>query len=148
MISLRKTWTEKEVDFIKNNLSKMDLKTMANVLNVNYLKLIDKIHKLGLNSKKEKGILWTEQEDVRLKKHFEFAPKNYLLKLFPNRTWNSIFQRGCKKYNLKRKPVWTSIGRPYLLYAKAKFVPYFKRRTLLQSPDGASSLPDGAKDVK
>lgn len=100
---MRKTWTEKEVDFIKNNLSKMDLKTMANVLNVNYLKLIDKIHKLGLNSKKEKGILWTEQEDVLLKKHFEFAPKNYLLKLFPNRTWNSIFQRGCKKYNLKRK---------------------------------------------
>ena len=31
---------------------------------------------------------------------------------------------------------------------KPQFVPYFKRRTLLQSPDGASSLPEGAKKVE
>ena len=30
---------------------------------------------------------------------------------------------------------------------KSQFVPNFKRRALLQSPDGASSLPDGAKEV-
>ena len=30
---------------------------------------------------------------------------------------------------------------------KLQFVPILKRRALLQSPDGASSLPDGAKKV-
>ena len=30
---------------------------------------------------------------------------------------------------------------------KPQFVPNFKRRILLQSPDGVSSLPDGAKEV-
>lgn len=99
---MRKIWTNKEVEFIKLNLSSMSLKDMAKELNVDYNKLVDKTHKLGLNSKKAKGEFWKESEDELLKLHFEYAPKDYLLNLFPNRTWNSIFQRGNKTLNLQR----------------------------------------------
>lgn len=99
----RKYWSDKEINFIKNNLANMTISEMARHFNVSYDKMADKIHKMGLNRKKISGKLWSEKEDLLLKKHFEYAPKNYLMNLFPNRTWYGILQRGLKTLNLNRK---------------------------------------------
>lgn len=99
---IRKYWTKEEEQYIKDNLANFSVKELANYFNVDYNKMEDKIHKMGLNSKKARSIMWNEKEDSLLAKHFEYAPKNYLMKLFPTRTWSSIFQRGNKTLHLNR----------------------------------------------
>ena len=99
---IRKYWTQEEENFIRNNLSDFTVKELAAHFKVPYLKMVDKIHKMGLNSKKARNIIWTPEEDLLLSKHFEYAPKNYLMNLFPNRTWVGILQRGNKTLKLNR----------------------------------------------
>lgn len=88
--------------FIKENLSKMKTKELAEHFEVPYSKMNDKVHKMGLKRKQASGELWSKEEDELLKKHFEYAPKNYISNLFPNRTWHGILQRGIKTLNLNR----------------------------------------------
>ena len=99
----RKYWSKEEMLFIKNHIDIMSISDFVNYFNVPKNKIIDKIHKMGLNSKKSRGILWTKEEDLLLHKHFEYAPKNYIQKLFPNRSWCSIVQRGHKTLLINRK---------------------------------------------
>lgn len=99
----RKVWTSEEEKFIKDNLADMDLKIMCEKLNVRYVQLTHKIHRLGLSKKSASGENWTKEDDDLLAKHFKYAPKNYLMKLFPNRTWPAILQRGLKTLKLNRE---------------------------------------------
>lgn len=57
---------------------------------------------MGLNSKKSRGIIWSKEEDKLLAQHFEYAPQAFLLRLFPNRSWVAILQRGVKTLHLNR----------------------------------------------
>lgn len=99
----KKYWTIEEERFIKENISKMTIMDFSNYFNLPKNKIVDKIHKMHLNSKKATGIIWSQEEDKLLKEHFEYAPKHYIEKLFPNRSWNAIFQRGLKTLGLNRK---------------------------------------------
>lgn len=99
----RKVWSNEEMEFIKNNLANMTISELANHFDVSYAKMNDKVHKMGLSRKKASGEIWSNEEDELLRKHFEWAPKNYIMKLFPNRTWVSILQRGIKTLNLNRQ---------------------------------------------
>ena len=66
----RKYWSKEEILFIKNNINTMSISDFSNKFNISKNKIIDKIHKLGLNSKKSRGILWTQEEDALLRQHF------------------------------------------------------------------------------
>ena len=99
---MRKIWTKSEEKFIKDNIASMNLKAMAIYFDVPYSKINDKVHKMGLNRKKSSGEIWSQKEDDIIKEHFEYAPKNYITRLLPNRTWSSIWQRGSKTFSLKR----------------------------------------------
>ena len=72
----RKYWSKEEMLFIKNHIDIMSISDFVNYFNVPKNKIIDKIHKMGLNSKKSRGILWTKEEELLLHKHFEYAPIN------------------------------------------------------------------------
>lgn len=98
----RKYWTTEEETYIRNNLHRETPKELANRFNVSYLKIIDKIHKMGLNSKKARGEIWSFEEDQLLAQHFEYAPQEYLMNLFKNRSWTGILQRGIKTLKLNR----------------------------------------------
>ncbi|MDB1934982.1 MAG: LAGLIDADG family homing endonuclease [Clostridium sp.] len=100
---MRKIWSEEEMNFIRENISVMSIGEMSYYFNVSYEKTNDKIHKMGLNRKQASGELWQKEEDEILTEHFQYAPKNYLMDIFPNRSWNAILQRGIKKLNLSRE---------------------------------------------
>ncbi|WP_294188847.1 hypothetical protein [uncultured Clostridium sp.] len=100
---MRKIWNEEEMQFIRINIASMSIKEMAEHFNIIYEKMNDKINKMGLNRKQASGELWKKEDDEILANHFEYAPKNYLINIFPNRSWNAILQRGIKTLNLKRK---------------------------------------------
>lgn len=100
---MRKIWSKEEESFIEENLSTFSIKELSNLFEVPYQKVVDKIHKMGLNSKESSGVLWKKSEDDILLSHFEYAPKDLLLSLLPERKWNAIWQRGRKKFNLSRK---------------------------------------------
>ena len=100
---MRKTWTQEKIDFIKENLSTMSVKELAKYFNVSYSAMTSIIHNNGLSAKKAHNISWSKDDDALLKKHFEYAPKNYLMNLFPLRTWTSILQRGNKTLQLRRE---------------------------------------------
>lgn len=99
---IRKYWTTEEETYIRNNLHKETPKELAIRFNVSYLKIIDKIHKMRLNSKRARGEIWSFEEDKLLAEHFEYAPKSYIMDLFKNRTWTGILQRGIKTLKLNR----------------------------------------------
>lgn len=99
---MRKIWSPDEENFIRNNISSITPKEFAAHFDVSYTKIIDKIHKMGLNSKKARNIIWSQKDDQLLSEHFEYAPKDYLLRLFPCRTWNSIVLRGERALGLVR----------------------------------------------
>lgn len=98
----RKYWTSKDVDYLKREYGRSDIKKLANIFGVSYAALVNKAHKLGLNSKAASGELWTKEEDDLLKQHFEYAPKHLLEEKFPNRSWCAILQRGIKTLELNR----------------------------------------------
>ena len=100
---MRKKWSKEEEDFIRNNISSMSINDFVKYFDTEYAKIIDKIHKMGLNSKKSRNIIWSKEEDMLLSNHFEYAPKDYLMKMFPRRTWKGILQRGLKTLKLNRK---------------------------------------------
>ena len=98
----KKKWSKDEEEFIRNNLSSMTISDFSEHFNVPKPKIIDKIHKMGLNSRKALGIEWSSDEDNLLRQHFEYAPKDFIMKLFPNRSWDAIYQRGLKTLKLNR----------------------------------------------
>ena len=99
---MKKYWSKDEEQFLTENLGKYTYDELSDIFNVEKAKIIDKVHKMGLNRKIASGEIWSKEEDQLLAQHFEWAPKNKLLLLFPNRTWPSITQRGWKTLNLVR----------------------------------------------
>lgn len=99
---MRKYWSKEEEQFLRENYGKIAIKDLAVMFNTTYVKVVDKAHKMGLNSRVVSGDYWTPEEDAIIIEHFEWAPKNYLLRLLPNRTWCAIRQRGFKTFNLNR----------------------------------------------
>lgn len=98
----RKYWTKEEEQFLIDNLGTKSYDELSVIFNVDKLKIIDKVHKIGLNGKAAKGIYWSEEEDNVLKEHFAYAPKDYIMNLLPKRTWATIFVRGNKHLGLTR----------------------------------------------
>lgn len=98
----KKYWTQEEEQFIRDHISQFSISDFANHFVLSKAKIVDKIHKMGLNSKKSRGIIWSETDDALLAQHFEYAPKEYLMRLFPTKTWQGILQRGIKTLHLKR----------------------------------------------
>lgn len=62
-----------------------------------------KAKEMGLQKKREASKEWSKAEDAIIKEHFEYAPKNMIEKLLPNRTWQSISWRGRIIYKLRRR---------------------------------------------
>ncbi len=98
----RKYWSEQDIQFLKDNIKNMSIEELAKHFNVSYSAIATKIHKIGI-SKKSYGFYWTSEEDQIIIQHFEYAPKEYLMRMLPNRSWLSIFQRGSSFFNLQRK---------------------------------------------
>lgn len=98
----KKLWKAEEIELLRKQYGVIPINDLALLFNTTYQKVVDKAHKIGLNSKLTSGELWSKEEDQVLEKHFEYAPKRQLEKLFPNRTWYAILQRGLKTLNLKR----------------------------------------------
>lgn len=48
---MRKIWNEEEMQFIRMKIACMSTREMAEHFNINYEKMNDKIHKMGLNRK-------------------------------------------------------------------------------------------------
>lgn len=99
----RKIWLNEEVEYLRENYGKISAKELAAYFGVSTQAIVDKCRKSGISAKENRGEYWTKEEDDLLKTHFEYAPKHYIEKLFPNRTWTSITQRGVKTLNLNRK---------------------------------------------
>lgn len=99
---MRKYWSTQEIEYLKKHYGLIPIKDLAIMFDTTYQKVVDKAHKIGLNSKVASGEIWSEKEDQIVKEHFEYAPKAKLEKLLPNRTWPAILQRGIKTHNLKR----------------------------------------------
>lgn len=98
----RKIWSKEEEQFLRDNLATMSYDELAEHFQVEKVKVVDKANKMGLNRKLLSGELWSKEEDELLAKHFEWAPRNKLLKMFPNRTWSAIYQRGYLTLKLPR----------------------------------------------
>lgn len=99
---MKKYWTQKEVDYLQKYYGLTPIKELAIIFDTTYEKVVDKAHKIGLNSKQASGELWTQQEDQIVRENFEYAPKHRLEDMLPNRTWQAILQRGIKTHHLYR----------------------------------------------
>jgi len=100
MVIRRKHWTEKEIEFLKSNYGSLTSKEIGNKLKRQPKQIVKKAMSFGLKGRKD---LWNSSEDDILREHFEWAPKNRLLMLLPNRTWSAITQRGWKTLGIFRK---------------------------------------------
>lgn len=94
-------WTIEDINFIKNNISTMTVKEISTHIGHSYCATKAKISRLGIKSQQEKGLLWSEKEISILKENYPYASKEYLLKLFPNRSYTNISNKA-KKLSLKR----------------------------------------------
>ncbi len=91
-----KYWTPEEENRIEKYIAYKSVSEIANIFDVPYAKMVDKIHKMGLNAKKARNEIWSLQEDNFLKKHFVYAPRDYICQHI-DRTWSSIKQHGGSK---------------------------------------------------
>ncbi len=99
---MKKIWSTEEEQFLRDNLATKTYDELSEILGLEKAKIIDKVHKIGLNRKLASGEIWSQSEDDLLAEHFEYAPKNRLMKLFPNRSWAGITQRGYKTLKMNR----------------------------------------------
>lgn len=99
----RKKWTIEDIEYLKANIGNATFEELAEHFCVSRNSIAHKASKLGISRKSLSGQLWTVEEDNLLRQHFIYAPKNMLVRLFPNRTWVAILQRGLKTLGLTRK---------------------------------------------
>lgn len=97
-----KFWTSEEEDELLAKLKIMSAQETAEYFGVSYDKIIDKVHKMGYSVKEIQGWNWTNEEEIILKQHYEYAPREYLLDLLPKRNWNLITQHAKKHLGLTR----------------------------------------------
>lgn len=84
----------------------------AEILGCSRHQLQDRLRFLQTTTHNLRSVSWTEQEIQIIQEHFCNAPKNYLLRLLPNRCWNQIYNYGKTVLHLSR----TSKDVTYLNY--------------------------------
>lgn len=94
-------WTQKDIDFLIKNISTMSTKDIADKIGHTYQATKKKLYELGIKAQEKRGITWNNDEIKLLKKHYPYASKEYLIKLFPNRTYINIRNKA-EKIGLKR----------------------------------------------
>ena len=99
----RNVWTREKEDFIEKNISSMSLKELAKHFDVSQNSIQKKISSMGIKLKVAHGEYWSEEEDTIIQKHFMYAPKDFLMRLLPRRTWLAIYQRGHLKFHIPRE---------------------------------------------
>lgn len=65
----RKYWTREEEQFIRDNIGNMTITGFSLYFNLEKVKIVDKIHKMGLNSSKARNVWWNDTEDRFCKKY-------------------------------------------------------------------------------
>lgn len=81
-------YTDKDIEFIKNNYFNMAYKDIAKHLNKTEGAIASKVSKMGLSLKSEK---WSKYEIEILNKYYPFYSTTYIInKFIPNRNWRTI----------------------------------------------------------
>lgn len=102
-MSTSTVWTEDKLLVLRNKFKDVSLKQLSYELGISYNNVRNKAKQLDLDTGRTfKVVKWTKNEDNIIKKHFEFAPKDYLMDLLTGRTWQSILNRGYKNFGLSR----------------------------------------------
>ncbi len=96
-----KSWTEEELNFLKNNYNNMTYKEIANKINHSLGSVEGTAFRLNL----KKDIYYNEKEIKKIKELYPFASKEKILKNLPNREWQNI-QAKASKIGCKRLLQW------------------------------------------
>jgi hypothetical protein len=92
-------WTAEADQYIKDNIATLGLRGLADHFGVTYDAMKSHTCKMKLKAPRNR---WTKEEDDLLKMHYEYAPKNFLVGLFPNHTWSGVVQHAKSYLGLKR----------------------------------------------
>jgi hypothetical protein len=102
-------WTEEEVEILKKHYSEMGPYEIAKLLGRSISAIKHKASRLGLKWLNRKVKTWTyrpwSKEEVEiLKRMYEYAPIDEILKALPGRAWSSI-KHEANELGLSRRPV-------------------------------------------
>ena len=89
-------WTEKEIDYLKNNYRELNIKDLMNNLNRTENSIREKTRKLNLN----KQSVWTEEKIEYLKNNYAKSDADLLKLNLSDHSWNAI-QIEAFKFGLK-----------------------------------------------
>lgn len=112
----RRKWGKDEIEVLKKHFP--DFEKISKILNRSLKAVCLKSCRLGLRLEK-----WTEEKVQKLKEVYATLPRNELIKIFPSRSWSSIYSYA-NKLELKRDP--TVRSKELSLALKGKPKPYLK----------------------
>ena len=99
----QKIWTEKDDQRIQTLLEEgLSCNKVAEHLNVSFSQLMRRLSKLGTTANKIKKNDWTPEEEQILLNHFQNAPKEYILRLLPDKNWLQLSKYARNHFSLKR----------------------------------------------
>lgn len=87
-------WTDQEIADLTLQSKDTSLKQIAMSLGKSYSTVLNKAKSLGLQVNSFKRNDYTQEETQVIIKHFEWAPKQFIEDLLPNRQWSSIIRYG------------------------------------------------------
>lgn len=96
MSEKRRGWSQKEIQFIKDNYGTLSLHQISSRLSRSYDSVTHKIHRLQLDDPR----CWTEDENKILVENYEHNPRVW--DLFPTRSYHAVKQRASKTFKLQR----------------------------------------------
>lgn len=99
----KKKWSIEEEEQIKTLILEYTTQDLAERFNISFDQMEYKLKEMGLLDARNYGDIWMANEKDILKQHYEYAPKDYILALLPNRKWNAIQQQAHKFLDLQRK---------------------------------------------
>lgn len=110
MIKIR-NYTNEDIEYIKNNYTKLTAKQIAEILNKSENSIYNAIRKLGLKKQLHKS--WSNSENTFLKENYLSMSNSELAKAL-NRSFNSISAQ-LDRLNLVRTKTWTDEEEKYLI---------------------------------
>lgn len=87
-------WSSKEILFLKENYDRLSIPALAKKLSKSEAAVRSKARRLGIKLKVKPKPRWSEHDIDLLEKYYETGSKEYLMKLFPRRSWSSIDHKG------------------------------------------------------
>lgn len=87
-------WTLEKTNFLQQQCNNMSLKEIAHHIDISYNVVREKAKQLNLPVRTFKRNDYSAQELQIVKEHFEWAPKQFIMDLLPNRDWRSILSKG------------------------------------------------------